>query len=170
MTASLENLVQTLGATFLKKNLRLATAESCTGGGLSYWVTSVSGSSNWFERGFVTYSNEAKIELLNVKPATIQSFGAVSEETAREMAEGALARSAANLSIAITGIAGPEGGTTDKPVGTVWIAYASAQFPTQAQMDIYTGSRNEIREKVIEKALRTLLDLVNASPSPSSSI
>ncbi len=170
MTASLENLASLLGDAFKKNNYMLATAESCTGGGLSYWITSISGSSNWFERGFVTYSDDAKIEQLGVSTTTLKSFGAVSEETAREMAEGALLHSLANVAVAITGIAGPEGGTVDKPVGTVWVAYALGQSPTKTQMDIYTGSRNEIREKVIEKALRTLLDLVSATPSPLSSI
>src|SRR3990167_5136864 len=115
---NLEPLAKELGTTLKPRGLLLATAESCTGGGLSYWITSVPGSSDWYERGFVTYSNAAKIEMLGVRSATLEKFGAVSEEIAREMALGALAHSKANVSIAVTGIAGPDGGTPDKPVGT----------------------------------------------------
>jgi nicotinamide-nucleotide amidase len=161
MKASLDKLAKSLGARLKKNKLMLTTAESCTGGGLSYWVTSVSGSSEWFERGFVTYSDKAKIEQLGVTTETLATKGAVSEATAREMAEGALVRSLASVSVAITGIAGPTGGSPEKPVGTVWIAYASRQFPTFAQSQPFTGSRNEIREKVIEKALTTLIDLLD---------
>jgi nicotinamide-nucleotide amidase len=161
MNVSLYKLAETLGATLKKNKLMLATAESCTGGGLSYWVTSVGGSSDWFERGFVTYSNQAKIEQLGVDPMTLANTGAVSEATAREMAEGALARSLASISVSITGIAGPAGGSPDKPVGTVWLAYAGRHFSTFAQGELFTGDRQEIREKVIEKALMTLIDLLD---------
>ena len=159
--ARLNQLAETLGTRLVKNKLSLTTAESCTGGGLSYWVTSISGSSDWFERGFVTYSDQAKIEQLGVNPQTLVTFGAVSEQTAREMAEGALANSKASVSVAITGIAGPTGGSPQKPVGTVWIAYASSHFATRVQGDIFTGDRNEVREKVIEKALTTLIDLLH---------
>ena len=113
MPNTLEHLAQTLGTALRKKNLLLTTAESCTGGGLSYWITSVGGSSQWFERGFVTYSNEAKIEQLGVKPETLDTYGAVSEQAAREMAEGALARIMRTLPSALP-IAGPDG-STPKP-------------------------------------------------------
>src|SRR3990167_3251020 len=119
MTDAIAKLAIATGIALKKHHLTLATAESCTGGGLSYWLTSVPHSSQWFERGFITYSNAAKIELLQVNPATLETFGAVSEPTAREMAEGALKHSQAKLSIAITGTAGPDGGTALKPVGTV---------------------------------------------------
>jgi nicotinamide-nucleotide amidase len=161
MAVRLKKLAETLGTRLLKNKLLLTTAESCTGGGLSYWITSVSGSSGWFERGFVTYSDAAKIEQLGVNPNTLVSVGAVSEQTAREMAEGALANSQANISVAITGIAGPTGGSPQKPVGTVWIAYASSRFATLLQGEIFTGDRHLIREKVIEKALTTLIDLLD---------
>ena len=129
MTASLATLAQAVGEALKKNNLSLATAESCTGGGLSYWVTSIGGSSHWFERGFVTYSNEAKVEQLSVNPTTIENYGAVSEQTACEMAEGALANSNADITVSITGIAGPNGGTPEKPVGTVWIAMPRLNSP-----------------------------------------
>lgn len=138
----------------------LATAESCTGGGLSYWLTSVPGSSDWFERGFITYSNAAKIEMLGVTAQTIEKCGAVSEKTALEMAEGALQHSHANLSIAITGIAGPEGGSTEKPVGTVWIAWSGDNFNTITQRSIFNGDRQAIRLAAIIKSLDNLLNLI----------
>lgn len=161
MNASLYKLAKVLGERLKKNKHMLATAESCTGGGLSYWITSVSGSSDWFERGFVTYSDQAKIEQLGVDPRTLASAGAVSEATAREMAEGALMRSLASVTVSITGIAGPTGGSPEKPVGTVWIAYAGKHFPTFAQGEQFTGDRNEIREIVIEKAMTTLIDLLD---------
>lgn len=139
-----------------KHQLKLATAESCTGGGLSYWLTSVPGCSAWFDRGFVTYSNEAKIEMLGVDPHIIESFGAVSEETARAMAEGALNHSEANISISITGIAGPDGGSADKPVGTVWIAWAKKDN-TICEPYLFPGDRQAIRLQTIAKALEKLL-------------
>jgi nicotinamide-nucleotide amidase len=167
MTATLQQLAKAVGESLRNQHLLLATAESCTGGGLSFWITSIPDSSQWFDRGFVTYSNAAKIELLGVNPVTLDTFGAVSEPTVREMAEKALVNSDADVSIAITGIAGPSGGTPDKPVGTVWIAWARLNAPTQTFVDVFIGNRAEIREKVIEKALYTLLDLLNATaPSP----
>lgn len=139
------------------RNLSLTTAESCTGGGLSYWLTSVPGSSDWFERGFVTYSNAAKTDMLEVLAQTLNNFGAVSEETARAMAEGALRKSAANVSIAITGIAGPDGGSTEKPVGTVWIAWSGKNFNTITQHYVFTGDRQAIRLAAMIQALEGLL-------------
>lgn len=165
MTSSLPQLAKAVGDALRKQHLLLATAESCTGGGLSFWITSIPDSSQWFDRGFVTYSNAAKIEQLGVNPLTLETFGAVSEPIAREMAENALVNSDADISIAITGIAGPSGGTPDKPVGTVWIAWARLNSPTQTFVNVFTGNRTEIREKVIEKALSTLLDLLNATAS-----
>ncbi len=135
------------------KGLLLATAESCTGGGLSYWLTSVPGSSVWFERGFITYSNQAKMDLLGVRASTLDNHGAVSEETAHEMAEGILHNSPADLGLAITGIAGPDGGTPDKPVGTVWLAIAGKNLPVRAEVHIFTGDRQAVRLQAIAKAL-----------------
>ncbi len=139
----------------------LVTAESCTGGWVSEVVTSIPGSSNWFERGFVTYSDVAKEEMLTVNKNTLLIHGAVSEQTAREMAEGALRRSQGNISVAITGIAGPDGGSPEKPVGTVWLAWASHLFATQAQYQHFLGDRYEVRRQAVESALTWLIDKLN---------
>ncbi len=155
---TLENLVVEANKKLKEKRLKLATAESCTGGGVGFWITSVAGSSDCFDRGFITYSNEAKIEQLGVNPYTLESFGAVSEQIAREMAEGALRNSDADVSIAITGIAGPDGGTPNKPVGTVWIAYSNCTQTTEAIVDVFSGNRQQVREQAIAKALSYLLE------------
>jgi nicotinamide-nucleotide amidase len=140
---------------------KVATVESCTGGGLAYWLTQVSGSSEWFERGFVTYSNLAKQEMVGVREITLDTFGAVSAETATEMAEGGLRFSQAQISVAITGIAGPSGGTPDKPVGTVHFAWAGINFETILKKALLTGNRTEIREKSIAIALDGLLRILS---------
>lgn len=154
--------VYALSLALKKRKLMLATAESCTGGGLSYFLTNIPGSSTWFDRGFVTYSNAAKMEMLDVEPLTLEQFGAVSEETAREMAEGALKNSEASVSIAITGIAGPDGGTDEKPVGTVWIAWARHGATTKAHADVYHGDRTDIRMAAIQTAITVLLAWLDA--------
>lgn len=159
MTDTLANLAIEVGTLLKKKGLVLTTAESCTGGGLSYWITSVDGSSEWFDQAFVTYSDSAKIDLIGVTPATLETYGAVSAETAREMAEGALKRNGADISIGITGIAGPTGGTSEKPVGTVWIAWASTHFSTVAEVNNFKGDRQAVREQSIERAMRKILEL-----------
>lgn len=163
MIEALREIVLKVSDTLKKNGLKLAAAESCTGGGLCYWLTSVPGSSAWFERGFVTYSNEAKIDMLGVSSLTLDKFGAVSEQTAREMAEGALKNSRADVSIAITGIAGPDGGLPNKPVGTVWIAWSGKPFTACAEVNIFTGDRQQIRLQSIEYALRRLDKLVTGS-------
>ena len=137
----------------------LSCAESCTGGGISAALTDVAGSSAWFDRGFVTYSNQAKRDMLGVEDATLTEFGAVSRETATEMAVGALANSAADLSVAVTGIAGPGGGTADKPVGMVWIAWASAAR-VEAICEHFAGNRAAVRAATVDAALRGLLQRV----------
>ncbi len=142
----------------MARGQRLATAESCTGGGLAEVVTSIPGSSAWFERGFVTYSNDAKSEMLGVSAETLRRFGAVSEQCAREMAEGALRHSRADIGVAITGIAGPEGGSADKPVGTVWIAWAGRDRPTVVVLKNFGGDRRAIRAQAVEAALEGLLN------------
>lgn len=157
---ALDELIAQIATSLKNSKLMLATAESCTGGGLSYVLTSFSGSSDWFERGFVTYSNEAKIEMLGVNESTIQREGAVSEFTAREMAEGALKHSHASMSIAITGIAGPNGGSPDKPVGTVWIAWAKLDAATITELFHFPGDREAIRKQSIMKALDKLLYII----------
>lgn len=160
MTPTIETLAKQVGEEFKKHNLKLVTAESCTGGGLSFAITSIPGSSSWFDRGLVTYSNLSKEKLLGVSPLTLSAFGSVSEETAREMAEGALHRSQAQVSIAITGIAGPDGGSPEKPVGTVWMALATLNKPTQVIHHLFSGDRTAIREKSIEAALTILLKVI----------
>lgn len=160
MTIIIENLAEKVGEILKQHSLKLATAESCTGGGLAYAITNIAGSSAWFERGFVTYSNEAKMEMLGVKAATIKKHGAVSEQIAREMAEGALKNSNADISIAITGIAGPEGGTHDKPVGTVWIAWAGLGKKIKTSVEIFSGDRQAVRARSIEKALDEVLEMI----------
>ena len=160
MIDTIKQLVLETAKELTKRKLRLATAESCTGGGLSYWLTSVAGSSDWFERGYVTYSNTAKIEMLGVKDSTLKKYGAVSEETAREMAEEARHLSQADLSIAITGIAGPDGGSMEKPVGSVWLAWSGKNFKTVAQLYIFTGDRQAVRLASIAKAMEELLALL----------
>ncbi len=136
------------------------TAESCTGGGVAHVVTSVPGSSVWFDRGFVTYSDASKRELLGVSPDTLDRHGAVSEEVVRQMAEGALARSDARVSVAISGIAGPGGGTPTKPVGTVWLAWALAGQETRARCSHYAGDREMVRQQAVLAALQGILEAV----------
>ncbi len=157
MTSQLTTLAAKLGERLLQHQCMLVTAESCTGGGLGYFLTEIPGSSNWYERGFITYSNEAKMTMLNVHSETLNQFGAVSEQTAREMAEGALKNSRAQISISITGIAGPDGGTADKPIGTVWWAIARKDQITVAAVDIFKGDRSAIRLAVIQRVMEQLL-------------
>jgi nicotinamide-nucleotide amidase len=137
----------------------LATAESCTGGWAAQVVTSVAGSSAWFDRGFVTYSNAAKQELLGVRAETLERHGAVSEETAREMARGALERSRATVSLAITGVAGPGGGSLEKPVGTVCLAWARAG-EVKSETRRFPGNRESVRRQSVIAALEGLLALL----------
>jgi len=146
----------------LKKQWKLATAESCTGGLIAAACTELSGSSNWFERGFVTYSNEAKTELLGVDPALIAGHGAVSEPVVRAMAQGALQHSHAQVAMAVTGVAGPTGGSADKPVGTVWIGWATPQGTTSTVYH-FAGNRSAVRAATVQQALETLLALLRTA-------
>jgi nicotinamide-nucleotide amidase len=154
----MHSLVEELSLLLLDKNMRLVTAESCTGGMIAAAMTDRSGSSALFERGYVTYSNEAKIEELGVKSETIETYGAVSEETAMEMAEGALKNSHADIALSVTGIAGPNGGTEQKPVGLVYIAVALPNKKTQAYKNNFDGDRKMIRQATLEKALELAID------------
>ncbi len=158
MDADLEALAQELGAALKRRGLMLATAESCTGGWVAATITAVAGSSAWFERGLVTYTNIAKHELLGVPSDALQRHGAVSEPVVRAMAEGALARSHADVTLAITGIAGPAGGTPDKPVGTVWLAWAGKGRATRAQRAHFPGDRAAVRRAAVQAALSGMLD------------
>ena len=133
----MEALAQKVGERLKAARAKLVTAESCTGGWAAQVVTSVAGSSAWFERGFVTYSNEAKRELLGVQEDTLRAHGAVSEETAREMAQGALSRGKGTVALAVTGVAGPGGGTPDKPVGMVCFAWASERSVSQRDAPVH---------------------------------
>ena len=134
---ALEMLAARVGTRLREKGALLVTAESCTGGWVSQAVTAIAGSSEWFERGFVVYSNSAKEELLGVRSETLQRYGAVSEQTARELALGALARSKGTISVAVTGVAGPSGGSAEKPVGLVWLAWATSEG-----LKTYFGSKH----------------------------
>ena len=140
-----------------KKGWMMATAESCTGGMIAAACTDLSGSSAWFERGFVTYSNEAKQEMLGVSTATLQRHGAVSEEAAAEMAVGALLHSHADWALAITGIAGPSGGSPEKPVGTVCFGWVGKTAQTSTATCHFSGEREDIRACAVAHALRGLL-------------
>jgi len=152
-------LVERLAAQLQQRQWMLATAESCTGGLIAAACTDLSGSSNWFERGFVSYSNPAKNELLGVAAAQIKRHGAVSEEVARAMAAGALARSRAQVAVAVTGVAGPTGGTPDKPVGLVWFGYALPGQLLTEKMN-FPGDRAAVRAATVHHALSRLLELM----------
>jgi nicotinamide-nucleotide amidase len=152
----IEKLARKLGGRLKARRSLLVTAESCTGGWVAQAVTSIAGSSDWFERGYVTYSNTAKQQLLGVKSVTLKKYGAVSQETAREMARGALRRSRSDLSLAITGIAGPGGGTPDKPVGTVCFAWARGR-KIRSEMKRFKGNRQSVRRQSVVHALKGAL-------------
>ena len=150
-------LSQQLGLSLLNQGLHCAVAESCTGGLLAAAITEVPGSSQWFDRGFVTYTNEAKTELLGVPAGVIAAQGAVSEATVRAMAEGVLEQSHAQVSAAISGVAGPSGGSLEKPVGTVWVAWAGGAKDTEARSYLFKGDRQSIREQAVQVALEGLI-------------
>lgn len=153
---TIKALAREVGDKLKNLGFSLVLAESCTGGGIAYAITHIEGSSQWFDRGFVTYSNEAKQEMLGVSQQLLNTVGAVSEEVAVAMAKGALNACNADVSLAITGIAGPAGGTAEKPVGTVWLAVANRQARVQTQLLSLQGDRASIREKSILMALEKL--------------
>ena len=155
-TAAFESDADALGDVLRRRGWRLAAAESCTGGLIAAACTAPAGASDWFERGFVTYSNAAKCELLGVPADMIEQHGAVSAEVARAMATGALANSHAQLAVAVTGIAGPAGGTPGKPVGTVWLALAGRGVAAQAELLQLRGDRAGIRAQTVQCALARL--------------
>jgi nicotinamide-nucleotide amidase len=157
-------LAQSIAMRLMARGEMLATAESCTGGWAAQALTALAGSSNWFERGFVTYSNAAKEEMLGVRPETLAHHGAVSEETAREMALGALSHSRAAVALAITGIAGPGGGTLEKPVGMVCFAWAAKGGATRSETRRFAGDREAVRRQSVERALAGVLELLDARP------
>jgi nicotinamide-nucleotide amidase len=155
---ALEALAAEVGILLRANAQRLATAESCTGGWVAQALTAIAGSSAWFERGFVTYANEAKQEMLGVSAEMLAAHGAVSEATAVAMATGALQHSHADWAVAITGIAGPDGGTADKPVGTVCFAWADSRGGCASETCRFAGDRREIRAKSVAHALNGVLE------------
>lgn len=157
----LEGLAQAAGHALRQRGFMLAIAESCTGGWIAQAVTSIEGSSAWFERGFVTYTNIAKREMLGVSATTLARQGAVSEATVRAMVEGALASSHADVALAVTGIAGPGGGSAEKPVGTVWIAWSGKHRETATRRHSFAGDRTQIRRQSVAAALGGLLEFLS---------
>jgi nicotinamide-nucleotide amidase len=160
-TDPLETLAARVGTRLREKRALLVTAESCTGGWVAQAVTAIAGSSEWFERGFVVYSNAAKEELLGVRSETLQRYGAVSEQTARELALGALARSKGTISVAVTGVAGPSGGSATKPVGLVWFAWATNDGIKSESRNL-AGDREAVRRQSVQRALEGVLEALDA--------
>ncbi|MDH4133718.1 MAG: CinA family protein [Gammaproteobacteria bacterium] len=165
MDAELYKLAEQLGHDLKQGARSLVTAESCTGGGLGAVLTDVPGSSLWYDRGFIVYSNMAKREMLGVKTEILARYGAVSEQTARAMVEGALEASHADLAVAITGIAGPGGGTPEKPVGTVCLAWMVRKGVPATHTERFSGDREAIRRASIEAAIHGLLSLISSFPT-----
>ena len=161
---ALEPLLVHISQRLLARGQMLATAESCTGGLVAAACTELAGSSQWFERGFVTYSNAAKTELLGVPAALIEQHGAVSEPVARAMAQGAVAHSAAQTSLSITGVAGPTGGSADKPVGTVWFGW-QVDGHTHSEVRHFSGDRAAVRAQALQHALAHLARLLGPQTS-----
>lgn len=158
MDQALFELSQRVGHALLARGWMMASAESCTGGWVAECITMVSGSSQWFDRGFVTYTNRAKQEMLEVRADTLRVHGAVSEQTVCEMVDGALRNSQASIAVAISGVAGPTGGSPDKPVGTVCIAWGVKGKPAQAVTHRFDGDRESVRRQSVIAALNGLLE------------
>ncbi|MDX1676438.1 nicotinamide-nucleotide amidohydrolase family protein [Arsukibacterium sp.] len=159
-----QQLAAELGALLLRKKWFVTTAESCTGGGIAYYLTAVAGSSAYLDRTFVTYSNKAKQQLLGVRSATLLQFGAVSDETVKEMAAGAAVAANAQLAIAVSGIAGPGGGSASKPVGTVWFSFwLNGELSSELQH--FSGDRGQVRQQAIDYALKRCILLLTALPN-----
>lgn len=162
---SVHDLCRLIAAHLIKRNWMLATAESCTGGLIAAACTDLPGASSWFERGFVSYSNAAKTELLGVDAALIEQHGAVSEAVVRAMAEGTLRHAHAQVALAVTGVAGPDGGNTDKPVGTVWLCWASPAGLLSIRRH-FVGDRATVRNATVHQALAHLLQLLTSENGP----
>ena len=160
-TADSMTLAAQLGQLLVQKKWTITTAESCTGGGIGYWLTAVPGSSAYVDRGFITYSNKAKQQLLAVRSATLLQFGAVSEETVREMAQGAAKAANANMAIAVSGIAGPDGGSVYKPVGTVCFGFYLNGNVASSHL-VFAGDRQQVRQQAIDYALKQSIELLTA--------
>lgn len=158
---TVKELAQVLGEKLTNAGLVATTAESCTGGGVAYAITEISGSSLWFDRGFVTYSNGAKTQMLNVPANLIAEFGAVSQEVVKSMSIGALSNSDADIAVSLSGIAGPNGGSEEKPVGTVCIDWYNAHSGHKTETYLFVGDRSEVRTQAIRLALLGLIDSVD---------
>lgn len=161
LPAHITELAAKLGASLTNKKLWITTAESCTGGGISYALTDMAGSSAYIDRCFVTYSNEAKHELLGVNTEVLKQFGAVSKETVEQMVTGAMQAANADVGIAVSGIAGPGGGSVEKPVGTVWVAIKVLD-KLSVNHCLFAGNRAEVRLQVIEYSLEKTIELINS--------
>ena len=157
---TVQDLAQVLVDKLTLAGLIVATAESCTGGGVAYAITEISGSSQCFDRSFVTYSNEAKEQMIGVDAETIREYGAVSEQVVKQMANGAAQHSEADLTVAISGIAGPNGGTLEKPVGTVCLSWYSAHSAGKTASYLFVGDRSEVRTQAIRLALIGLIEMI----------
>jgi nicotinamide-nucleotide amidase len=164
MDKDLASLSERIGAACREKRLLIATAESCTGGWAAQVITHTTGSSEWFDRGFVTYANDAKVDMLGVRPETLEEHGAVSAETAAEMAAGAITHSNALISLAITGIAGPTGGSPGKPVGTVCFAWCLRDGQPETEQRHFEGDREAVRRQSVMHALNGLLSRARTVP------
>lgn len=162
--AQIDTLARTLGPLLLARGWRVTAAESCTGGGIAQAITEIAGSSGWFDMAFVTYSNQAKQQLIGVPAHTLSAHGAVSEATACAMAQGALQTAAADIAVAVSGIAGPSGGSPDKPVGTVCFAWAQAGT-VHSETQLFTGNRHSVRQQTIAHALHGLIQLLGQAQS-----
>jgi len=156
--ARLEKLVEDLAQRLSTRGWNMATAESCTGGWIAKCCTDLAGSSAWFERGFVTYSNAAKMDSLGVDVGVLQETGAVSREVALQMAEGARRRTGVDIAVAVTGVAGPDGGTPEKPVGTVWFAWSCHGQAPDAELACFKGDRDEVRRQSVAHAVQGVID------------
>jgi nicotinamide-nucleotide amidase len=157
---TVQELAQVLGEKLIQAGLVCATAESCTGGGVAYAITEISGSSQWLDRSFVTYSNGAKMQMLDVKKQVIEEFGAVSEEVVQQMVIGAVKNSDADIAVAISGIAGPSGGTAEKPVGTVCISWYNTHSGGKTATYLFVGDRSDVRTQAIRLALLGLIEAI----------
>ncbi|MDA7825862.1 CinA family protein [Porticoccaceae bacterium] len=164
MSQSINQLIHTVatqvGEGLQRINAKVTVAESCTGGGIAEAITAVAGSSQWFEYGFITYANKAKVQLLDVEQSLLDTYGAVSEQVVEQMAAGAVRASNSDYAIAVSGIAGPDGGTVEKPVGTVWVCWIT---PSATRVEKYQlqGDRQAVRQQVIEISLQELLHQLN---------
>lgn len=164
--SQLESQAQRLGERLIEQAWSLVTAESCTGGWIAQSATAISGSSAWFDRGFVTYSNRSKMEVLGVAESSLVQYGAVSAEVAREMAYGALAAARVEIAVAVTGIAGPDSGTADKPVGTVCFGWCTKDSDPVSRVVVFDGDRRSIRAQTVAVAFDGLFELLEATPVP----